>query len=71
MLGAVVHEAKGLDIEGPDALVLPWSMIRSLIPWSLMLGERSCAIICLLGYFFLDFRFLGFEEGALGSNMPT
>jgi hypothetical protein len=46
--------------------LIPWSMIRSLI-----LGQRSCAVICLSGHFFLDFRFLCFENGALGSDMPT
>jgi hypothetical protein len=51
--------------------LIPWSMIRSLIPWSLMLGQRSCVIICLSGHFFLDLCFLCFKKGALGSDMPT
>jgi hypothetical protein len=51
--------------------LIPWSMIRSLIPWSLMLGQRSCAIICLSGHFFLDICFLCFKKGALGSDMTT
>jgi hypothetical protein len=46
--------------------LIPWSMIRSLI-----LGQRSCAVICLSGHFFLDLLFLCFEKGALRSEIPT
>jgi hypothetical protein len=66
MLGVVVHETKGLDIEKPDALVLD----SSLILWSLMLGQRSCAIIFLSVHFFLDLCFLSFKKGALGRTCP-
>jgi hypothetical protein len=46
-------------------------ILKSLMPWSLILGQRSCAVICLSGHFFLDLCSLSFEEGALGSGMPT
>jgi hypothetical protein len=49
----------------------PWSFVRCLISWSLMLGQRSNAMISWSGYFFLDLRFLCFKEGALGLDMPT
>jgi hypothetical protein len=56
--------------------LMPWclpprSLVRCLIPWSLMLGQRSCAIISLSGHFFLGLRLLCFKEGALGLDMPT
>jgi hypothetical protein len=72
MPGAVVHETKGLDIEEPDALVLD-SMEYDKEPDTMEfdLGQRSCAITCLSGHFFLDLCFLCFKKGALGSNMPT
>jgi hypothetical protein len=60
MPGAVVHDDKGLDTEGPNALVLE----------SLILGQRSCVVICLSGQFFIDLCSLCFEKGALGSDMP-
>lgn len=46
-------------------------MIRILIPWSLILGQRSSAMISLSGHFFLGLGLLYFKEGALGSDMPT
>jgi hypothetical protein len=52
--------------------LMPWYlMIKSPIPWSMMLGQRSCAIIYLSGHFLLDLCFMCFEKGALGSDMPT
>jgi hypothetical protein len=49
--------------------------VDDLDVWGLALMELdtgwSCAIICLSGHFFLDLCFLSFEEGALGSYMPT
>jgi hypothetical protein len=41
------------------------------MPWSLMLGRRSSAIMSLSGHFFLGFGLLCFKEGALRTNMPT
>jgi hypothetical protein len=59
----------------PRSLILrsliPWCLIRILIPWSLMLGQRPRVIISLSGRFFLDLCFLYFKKGALGLNMPT
>jgi hypothetical protein len=61
-----------LDVEEPDAWTLDsMELDNDLMPWSLILGQRSCAIICLPGHFFRDFCLLGFEEGALGLDMPT
>jgi len=56
--------------------LMPWclppgSLVRCLIPWSLMLGQKSSAMISLYRHFFLGLRLLCFKEGALGSNMPT
>jgi hypothetical protein len=48
----------------------PWSLVRCLIPWSLMLGQRSSAMISLFGHFFLSLRLLCFKEGALGRTCP-
>jgi hypothetical protein len=48
-----------------------WSLVRSLIPWSLMLGQRSSAMISLSRHFFLDLCFLCFQKGELRSDMPT
>jgi hypothetical protein len=49
----------------------PWSMVRCLIPSSLMLGLRFSAMISLSGHFFLGLGFLCFQKGALRTNMPT
>jgi len=49
----------------------PWSLVRCLIPQSLMLSQRSSAMISLSGNFFLGLCLLYFKEGALGSDMPT
>jgi hypothetical protein len=51
--------------------LIPWNLVRIQMPWSLMLGQRSCAVICLFGHFFLDLSSLSFEEGVLGSYVPT
>jgi hypothetical protein len=51
--------------------LIPWSLVRILMPWSLTLGQRSYAIICFSRHFFLGLCSLSFEEGALGSDMPT
>jgi hypothetical protein len=51
--------------------LIPWSLIRNLMPWSLILSQRSCAVIYLSGHFFLDLCSLSFEKGALGSSIPT
>jgi hypothetical protein len=67
-----VHETKELDIEDLIPWCLPpWSMVRCLIPRSLMLGLRSNAMISLSGHFFLGLGFLCFQKGALRTNMPT
>jgi len=49
----------------------PWSLVRYLIPWSKMLGQRSSATISLSGHFFLGVFLLCFKEGELGSDMST
>jgi hypothetical protein len=54
----VVHETKELDIEEPDTLVLD-SMEHSM-----MLGQRSSAMISLSGHFFPNLCFLCFQKGA-------
>jgi hypothetical protein len=41
------------------------------MPWSLMLGRRSSAMIGLSGHFFLGFSLLCFQKGALRMNMHT
>jgi hypothetical protein len=41
------------------------------MPWCLILGQRSYAIICLSGHFFLILFSLSFEKGVLGSDMST
>jgi hypothetical protein len=56
--------------------LIPWSLMgklmsQSLIPWSLILGQRSCAKICLSGHFFLDLFSLSLEKGALRLDMPA
>jgi hypothetical protein len=54
----------------PRGLILiPWCLVRCLMPWSLMLNRRSSAIMSLSGHFFLGL--LCFQEGALRANMPT
>jgi len=68
----VGYDALGLDAMGLILRsLMPWSLMGSLMPWSLILGQRSYAEICLSGHFFLDLRFLSFEMGALGSDMPA
>jgi len=41
------------------------------MPRSLMLSQRSSAIMNLSGRFFLGFGLLSFHEGALRPNVPT
>jgi hypothetical protein len=56
----------------PRGLILmPWCLVRCLMPWSLMLDYRSSAIMSSFGHFFLGFGLLCFQEGALRANMPT
>jgi hypothetical protein len=38
----------------------PWCLIRYLMPWSLILGLRSSAMMSLSGHFFLGFGLLCF-----------
>jgi len=48
----------------PRGLILiPWCLVRCLMPWSPMLNRRSSAIMSLSGHFF--------QERALRANMPT
>jgi hypothetical protein len=54
----------------PKILISRCLIIRSLIPWSLKLGRRSSAIICLSD-FFPDLGFLSLEKGALRTYMLT
>jgi hypothetical protein len=49
----------------------PWTLVRCLIPWSLMLGQRSSVMISLSRHFFLGLHLLYFKEGALGLDIPT
>jgi hypothetical protein len=56
----------------PRGLILiPWCLMRCLMPWSLMLSRRSSTIMSLSGHLFLGFGLLCFQEGALRTNMPT
>jgi hypothetical protein len=56
----------------PRGLILiPWCLVRCLMPWSPMLSRRSSAIMSLSRHFFLGFGLLCFQEGALRANMPT
>jgi hypothetical protein len=56
----------------PRGLILiPWFLVRCLMPWSPMLSRRSSAIMSLSGNFFLGFGLLCFQERALRANMPT
>jgi hypothetical protein len=52
-------------------ILIPWCLVRCLMPWSLMLSRKSSAIMSLSGHFFLGFGLLCFQEGALKANMPT
>jgi hypothetical protein len=67
----MVHYAMGLDIEELDASELDsMEPDKEPEPWSPILGQRSCAVICLFGHFFLDLYSLSFEKGSLGWDMP-
>jgi hypothetical protein len=56
----------------PRGLILiPWCLVRCLMPWSPMLSRISSAIMSLSRHFFLSFGLLCFQEGALRANMPT
>jgi hypothetical protein len=55
-------------------ILIPWCLVRCLMPWSPMLSRRSSAIMSLSGHFFLSFGLLYFQETtvmALRANMPT
>jgi hypothetical protein len=66
-----LEETKGLDIEELDALVLD-SMEHDKEPDTMEFDAWRDVLFhnLLAWHFFLDLHFLGFEEGALGSNMP-
>jgi hypothetical protein len=59
----VGHDSLELDSMEPKT--------GSQIPWIFILGQRSCAEICLSGHLFLDLCSLSLEKGVLGSDMPV
>jgi hypothetical protein len=48
----------------------PWSLVRCLIPWILMLSQRSSAMISLSGTPFLAFAFCALRREHWGWTCP-
>jgi hypothetical protein len=48
----------------------PWSLVRCPIPWSLMLGQRSNAMISRSGHFFLGLHFCALRMEHWGRTCP-
>jgi len=60
-----------LSMRPMGLILIPWYLVRCLMPWSPMLSRKSSAIMSLSGHFFLGFGLLCFQERALRTNMPT